>query len=145
MRVSSLVRAISTSCRRQAETNVRLASKAAQLQSPAPKPAPVNLKHDAVSLVDDAAFSVRHAHALKTTPNRLLSRDFIHDSLYNLDYGYFSKKAVIFSPPEDVDFNALRNSAEFTEKIAALYREYDDVDEDDSLQVWHTPTELFKV
>jgi hypothetical protein len=75
----------------------------------------------------------------------MLCRDFIHDSLYNEEYGYFSKRAVIFSPPRNVDFNAMRSAMEFDEYVAGLYREYDDSQEEEALQVWHTPTELFKV
>ncbi|KAI3658925.1 hypothetical protein MP638_006301 [Amoeboaphelidium occidentale] len=75
---------------------------------------------------------------------RVLTRDFIHDSLYNKDYGYFSKRAVIFSPPEPIKFNELKDATEFSEEVARLYREYDDIEEEESLQVWHTPTELFQ-
>lgn len=85
-----------------------------------------------------------HFRALKLSPNRMLARDFIHDSLYNEDYGYFSKRAVIFSPPRDVNFKAMQSAMEFDEYVASLYREYDDAQEEEALQVWHTPTELFK-
>lgn len=90
------------------------------------------------------AFTDKHENALKVSPNRLLTRDFIHDSLYNTDYGYFSKKAVIFSPPTPFDFPAMQDSSEFTRRVSETYAQYDDVSEDEALQVWHTPTELFK-
>jgi hypothetical protein len=77
--------------------------------------------------------------------HRLLGRDFIHDSLYHPDYGYFSKHAVIFSPPQPIHFPSLQSSLEFTDAIAQMYLQYDEVEEDDALQVWHTPTEMFKV
>ncbi|KAG1457355.1 hypothetical protein G6F46_004998 [Rhizopus delemar] len=78
---------------------------------------------------------------------RMLVRDFIDDSLYNPNYGYFSKQAVIFSPETDFDFNSMRDHLEFMNILGQLYRdmesEADEVDEV-ARQVWHTPTELFK-
>lgn len=78
-------------------------------------------------------------------PLRLLTRDFIHDSLYNPEYGYFSKKAVIFSPPKDIAFTELSSMHEFTRELTRLYARYEEVKEDGALQIWHTPTEIFKV
>lgn len=82
------------------------------------------------------------------TRTRMLVRDFIDDSLYNPNYGYFSKQAVIFSPETDFDFNGMRDHLEFMNILGQLYKdmesEADDVD-DVARQVWHTPTELFKV
>ena len=75
----------------------------------------------------------------------MLCRDFIHDSLYHPRYGYFSKRAVIFSHPSPVDFPALENTTDFMERVKSMYQDYDDFEEDEALQVWHTPTELFKV
>lgn len=86
----------------------------------------------------------------KTPPtrNKMLVRDFIDDSLYNPNYGYFSKQAVIFSPETDFDFNNMRDHLEFMNILGQLYKdiegEADEVDEV-ARQVWHTPTELFKV
>jgi hypothetical protein len=112
----------------------------------------------------------------------MLSRDFIHDSLYNSSYGYFSKKAYvhgfiqdpcskkadififldhthhvdrnvdhrhIFSPPKDIPFNEIRDNYAFMNYLADLYKDIEseslaDVDES-ARQVWHTPTELFRV
>ncbi|KAJ3417217.1 hypothetical protein HDV05_006423 [Chytridiales sp. JEL 0842] len=78
----------------------------------------------------------------------MLSRDFIHDSLYNANYGYFSKKAHIFSPPKDIPFNDIRDNYAFMNYLADLYKDVEsaeipDVDES-ARQVWHTPTELFR-
>ncbi|KAL9545411.1 hypothetical protein MBANPS3_007167 [Mucor bainieri] len=81
------------------------------------------------------------------TRNKMLVRDFIDDSLYNPNYGYFSKQAVIFSPETDFDFNGMRDHLEFMNVLGQLYKdiegEADEVDEV-ARQVWHTPTELFK-
>lgn len=78
----------------------------------------------------------------------MLTRDFIDDSLYNPNYGYFSKQAVIFSPETDFDFTEMRDHMEFMNVLAQMYKELEnDADEVDEVarQVWHTPTELFKV
>jgi hypothetical protein len=56
----------------------------------------------------------------------LLTRDFIHDSLYNPAYGYFSKKAHIFSLPENVKYSTLKDSLHFQQFIADFYKEVDD-------------------
>lgn len=78
----------------------------------------------------------------------MLTRDFIDDSLYNPNYGYFSKQAVIFSPDTDFDFTELRDHLQFLNILGQMYKDIEnDVDEVDEVarQVWHTPTELFKV
>lgn len=82
------------------------------------------------------------------TRTKMLVRDFIDNSLYNPNYGYFSKQAVIFSPEKDFDFSQMRDHLHFMNLIAKKYKEIEgDVDEVDEVarQVWHTPTELFKV
>jgi hypothetical protein len=74
------------------------------------------------------------------TRTKMLVRDFIDNSLYNPNYGYFSKQAVIFS--------RIRDHLHFMNLISKKYKEIEgDVDEVDEVarQVWHTPTELFKV
>ncbi|KAI8990925.1 S-adenosyl-L-methionine-dependent methyltransferase [Mycotypha africana] len=81
------------------------------------------------------------------TRTKMLVRDFIDDSLYNPNYGYFSKQAVIFSPETDFDFNGMRDHLEFMNILGKLYKDIEgEVDEVDEIarQVWHTPTELFK-
>lgn len=82
------------------------------------------------------------------TRTKMLVRDFIDNSLYNPNYGYFSKQAVIFSPEKDFDFPQIRDHLHFMNLISKKYKEIEgDVDEVDEVarQVWHTPTELFKV
>lgn len=82
------------------------------------------------------------------TRNKMLVRDFIDDSLYNPNYGYFSKQAVIFSPETDFEFNNMDDHLEFMNILGQLYKDIEgDADEVDEVarQVWHTPTELFKV
>ena len=78
---------------------------------------------------------------------RMLVRDFIEDSLYNPNYGYFPKQATIFNAQDTTfDFGKLRDSAEFQEEVAARYAKYGaDKHDGPGRQLWHTPTELFKV
>jgi len=78
---------------------------------------------------------------------KMLVRDFIEDSLYNPHYGYFPKQATIFSGKDTTfDFPSLRDSAEFQEEIGAKYANYGkDRYDGPGRQLWHTPTELFKV
>lgn len=72
---------------------------------------------------------------------KMLARDFVEDSLYNPHYGYFSKAATIFDSSDDpFDFSKIRNAVEFQEEVAARYLPYGANE-----QLWHTPTELFKV
>ncbi len=86
----------------------------------------------------------------ETTPPlgvKMLVRDFIEDSLYNPNYGYFPKQATIFNLHDTAfDFPKLRDSVEFQEEVAAKYAAYgaDEVN-GPGRQLWHTPTELFKV
>ncbi|KAI9208369.1 S-adenosyl-L-methionine-dependent methyltransferase [Polychytrium aggregatum] len=88
--------------------------------------------------------------AKRTTPPqcaKMLVREFINDALYHPKYGYFSKKAYIFSPPEDIPFTRLKDNYQVMNHLANLYKdiegEYSDVN-DIARQVWHTPTELFR-
>lgn len=79
------------------------------------------------------------------TEVKMLVRDFIEDSLYNPNYGYFPKQVTIFTSGETMDFGKLRDSAEFENAVAQRYASYGlDVD-GPGRQIWHTPTELFKV
>ncbi|KAF3057078.1 NADH dehydrogenase [ubiquinone] complex I, assembly factor 7 like protein [Daldinia childiae] len=81
---------------------------------------------------------------------KMLMRDFIEDSLYNPHYGYFSKQVVIFSPGEPFDFNSLRDEPTFHDELGRRYTEFEDALDksegrpDDTRQLWHTPTELFR-
>ncbi|OZJ04805.1 hypothetical protein BZG36_01858 [Bifiguratus adelaidae] len=88
---------------------------------------------------------------LKEPPRRvtMLVRDLIDDSLYNPNYGYFAKQAVIFSPEKQFDFGRLRDHLQFMDLLNKMYRRFDEQQGSEDVdytarQVWHTPTELFK-
>ena len=85
--------------------------------------------------------------SMPPTGVRMLARDFIEDSLYNPHYGYFPRQAIIFdTQASPFDFNKLRDSAEFQEQVAKRYAAYGaDKHHGPGKQLWHTPTELFKV
>ncbi|KAG5647526.1 hypothetical protein DXG03_009463 [Asterophora parasitica] len=100
-------------------------------------------KHAELKMVD--ANSLESA----TEPPRgvkMLVRDFIEDSLYNPNYGYFPKQATIFNTDNStVDFELLRDSVEFQEAVSEKYAAYGaDKHSGPGRQLWHTPTELFK-
>ncbi|KAK4043697.1 S-adenosyl-L-methionine-dependent methyltransferase [Parachaetomium inaequale] len=86
----------------------------------------------------------------KERPRRvkMLMRDFIEDSLYNPNYGYFSKQVVIFSPGEPFDFPSLYDELDFDALLSRRYVEFenslDAVSPSDTRQLWYTPTELFR-
>lgn len=90
---------------------------------------------------------------------KMLARDFMDDSLYNPNYGYFSKEVEIFTPTRPFDYNAIDNEDDFMFQWTKEYREYnkrpgkEDLDVQGaenrtvsrvSRQLWHTPTELFQ-
>ncbi|KAI2616022.1 DUF185-domain-containing protein [Hypoxylon sp. NC1633] len=81
---------------------------------------------------------------------KMLMRDFIEDSLYNPHYGYFSKQVVIFTPGEPIVFNSLADEPAFHAELGRRYTEFEDAldakegQPDDTRQLWHTPTELFR-
>lgn len=81
---------------------------------------------------------------------KLLTRDFIEDSLYNPTYGYFSSPhLVIFSPPEPFPFPSIDSEPEFHKVLSQSYTDFEDsLDHDKGVdplrQLWHTPTELFR-
>jgi hypothetical protein len=87
------------------------------------------------------------SHVEPPTQVKMLVRDFIEDSLYNPNYGYFSKQATIFSAASTpIDFGKMRDGAEFQEEVAERYSAYGTDDKDGpGRQIWHTPTELFQV
>ncbi|EIW79150.1 DUF185-domain-containing protein [Coniophora puteana RWD-64-598 SS2] len=77
----------------------------------------------------------------------MLVRDYIEDALYNPHYGYFSRKAQIFTPPggSHFDFGAYKDSTQFEVAVANRYVELTQGDKRaGGKQLWHTPTELFK-
>ncbi|KAF3399114.1 hypothetical protein DPV78_006164 [Talaromyces pinophilus] len=79
---------------------------------------------------------------------KMLTREFIEDSLYNPHYGYFSKHATIFHPGEPFDFSRIEDGPHFHRLLGERYTEFEDkLDEtnpDIARQLWHTPTELFR-
>lgn len=86
--------------------------------------------------------SARLQSRLAKRPNgvKMLSGDFIEDSLYNPHYGYFNKEVEIFHKETPFDYTAIRDNDEFVNEWYRLYTKYDS--KKDS-QLWHTPTELF--
>ncbi|KAL1985717.1 hypothetical protein VTN96DRAFT_7465 [Rasamsonia emersonii] len=93
------------------------------------------------------AKDLRH-HRERPRQVKMLTREFIDDSLYNPHYGYFSKHATIFSPGEPFDFNNIEDGPAFHRLLGQRYTEFEDrldeIQPDDARQLWHTPTELFK-
>lgn len=95
----------------------------------------------------------------KTPPKgvKVLTRDFIHDALYNPQYGYFTKRAMIFSPPSPLDFRSMKNAVDFDEAVAQIYADLGRAGVPSSStsstmlpsaigpQLWHTPVEVFQV
>lgn len=97
-----------------------------------------NPEHLKFKLVDANDLEVNKEPPRKV---RMLMRDYIEDALYNPNYGYFPKQATIFNLQTDsFDFPSMKNSVEFQETVAEKYTRYGLND-----QLWHTPTELFKV
>jgi hypothetical protein len=87
------------------------------------------------------------SHAAPPKRVKMLVRDFIEDSLYNPNYGYFPHQATIFTPSDNnIDFGSLRDSVEFQTEVTKRYAAYGaDEEAGPGKQLWHTPTELFKV
>lgn len=79
---------------------------------------------------------------------KMLMRDFIEDSLYNPQYGYFSKNLTIFTPGTPFNFNAIPDEPTFSKELERRYQEFEDqldsAEFSETRQMWHTPTELFK-
>ena len=75
----------------------------------------------------------------------MLVRDFIEDSLYNPNYGYFPRQATIFTATDPINFKDMRNASEFQAEVAKRYEAFEVDEEGPGRQIWHTPTELFKV
>ncbi|CAG8760324.1 11227_t:CDS:2, partial [Racocetra fulgida] len=79
----------------------------------------------------------------RTTPPKcvqMLVRDFIDDSLYNPNYGYFSKQAIIFSSEKEFEFNKIKDNLEFMNLVAKMYKEHEvplDVTNKASRQPWY--------
>lgn len=101
----------------------------------------------------------------RPTKVRALARDFIDDSLYNPNYGYFAKTAEIFSPEQPFHFKEMANIDDFLDSWTEEYKKASanttlnsgDVEKNKpekvvfaekrtakvNRQLWHTPTELF--
>jgi hypothetical protein len=79
------------------------------------------------------------------TEVKMLVRDFIEDSLYNPHYGYFPKQATIFTATDPINFRAMKNGKDFQNAVAKRYEAFELNEEGPGRQIWHTPTELFKV
>lgn len=92
-----------------------------------------------------------HATSLTVYPGDLRWSSVLSstaDSLYNPHYGYFSKQVVIFSPGEPFEFNDMSSEHEFHKLLGQRYTEFEDKldaqSPNDTRQLWHTPTELFR-
>ncbi|KAH7375002.1 S-adenosyl-L-methionine-dependent methyltransferase [Plectosphaerella cucumerina] len=82
---------------------------------------------------------------------KMLMRDFVDDSLYNPNYGYFSKNVVIFSPGDAFDFPSYANEPAFHAELSDRYTTFEDAldaaapdGNRSDRPLWHTPTELFR-
>ncbi|KAH8832260.1 S-adenosyl-L-methionine-dependent methyltransferase [Flagelloscypha sp. PMI_526] len=80
---------------------------------------------------------------------KMLVRDWIEDSLYNPNYGYFSRQATIYTSGDElgiIDFAKMRSAAQFQDTVSRRYlAQYgEDGVEGPGRQMWHTPTELFR-
>lgn len=137
-------RPVNGSTRIKKTTNTTPAPQASTSSSSQPAPNVVTRQEPKLEYHPKDPFQIQHALSMQTSLKGSLTRDFIHDSLYNSDYGYFSKRALIFSYPQDIDFTSLKSSEDFHHRVAELYQEYDEAEDDAAAQVWHTPTELFK-
>jgi hypothetical protein len=62
-------------------------------------------------------------------------RDFIGNSLYNPERGYFVRQDVIISPSEPIAFNAVWGKWEYEVEVAKRY--------EDKPRAWMTPVEIF--
>ena len=130
---------------------------------------------------------------LLTRPKKvkMSTADFIEDSLYNPQYGYFSKEVSIYQPDKPFDYNNIQDIDDFMDTWQTSYGKYDEIklpvapkpqqskspaeaskepestskfvqrakmiqkqdmsviqtqdpSKRKSLQLWHTPTELFQ-
>jgi hypothetical protein len=100
--------------------------------------------------------SAKDLSSCKVPPceSQSLVRDFIGDSLTNPHYGYFSKHAAIFTTPSKAGyaFPQFRDNMAFMTQLSRDYKDFEEALEEEfpdmetaPRQVWHTPTEIFKV
>ena len=146
---------------RQCPSLTRLSLATASFSTTLPRGKKTDKPEDRINYNDKYSFSdvpdAEHVKYRRVTANdlegehepprcvKMLVRDYIEDSLYNPQYGYFSKQATIFSPLDPIDFSAIRNSTEFEAEVTKRYESYGEDGEGPGKQLWHTPTELFKV
>lgn len=79
-------------------------------------------------------------------------REFIFDSLYNKDYGYFCKNVNIFHSPNVIPFSKLKDQDAYCRHLKDIYSTSDNSERSNSTstnharfhQLWHTPSELFQ-
>lgn len=158
-----LARAARTTSRRCASRIASTISSSASFTTSASRRKKVDKSEDRINYIDNEKFSFsdipdsEHAHYKRVTANdleqerypprraKMLVRDFIEDSLYNPNYGYFSKQVNIFTAPDPVDLSTVRNTAEFEAEVAKRYASYGEDGDGPGKQLWHTPTELLKV
>mmetsp|Transcript_9816 Transcript_9816/g.19290 ORF Transcript_9816/g.19290 Transcript_9816/m.19290 type:complete len:471 (+) Transcript_9816:91-1503(+) len=70
------------------------------------------------------------------TARGLLVRDFIKRSLYEQGQGYFSQVNCVYSPPEPVNFRALKGHYAYVAELDKLYKS--------RAESWLTPAEIFR-
>ncbi|OCH91497.1 DUF185-domain-containing protein [Obba rivulosa] len=152
--VSPGIRILSQKCPQRTEVLTRLASQRAHFSSrPPASKVPDKINYNPYSFDDTP--DVEHINYRRVTaaelrkqrerPTRvkMLVRDFIEDSLYNPHYGYFPKRAAIFNMKKLLDFGSVRNMVEFDNIVAQAYIE-NGHGSSPGVQMWHTPTEIFK-
>ncbi|KYQ90763.1 hypothetical protein DLAC_09402 [Tieghemostelium lacteum] len=95
----------------------------------------LNDKSDPHQTIDTSPSDSNNTNSFKSKVQ--LMRDFIQDSLYNSEYGYFTTKEVIISPNVQVKpLNSFKNHQEYNNYLHDLYKTLE--------HAWLTPVELFK-
>jgi len=95
---------------------------------------------------------------MRTRRSLHTARQHIHAALYNPTTGYFQHRARIISQPAPVHFRDYKNTNDFLNQIARLYSHTErpilngpeapvqkEVEEEEHVQVWHTPVEIYRV
>ncbi len=136
-------------------TGFRSFSSSAAVYNKPPRKTTDKLNYNQVSFLDTP--DVEHLNYKRVTANdleklsspptevKMLVRDFIEDSLYNPHYGYFPKQATIFTARDPIKFHTMHDSVHFQEEVASRYELFERDEDGPGRQIWHTPTELFKV
>jgi hypothetical protein len=93
--------------------------------------------------------TINHNNNNNNTISSELMREFIQDSLYNVDYGYFSRNVNIFECKRSLPFTKFRDQDDYYRALRGLYAEASIAEPCANLsssfrQLWHTPSELFK-